>query len=157
MNFSDINILTDQNLRVYSQDFLESMHIENALYSNKIIAEINVNVLRSLHKKFIACKDGYAIAKIAGAYAFWIAKLKPLFAVNSRLFINEAFAFIVAATIISDKIHINIPLQYDGFNVKIFLETIRYHTTSPRAMTHLFESLIVIGRLRSEIKELKKK
>ena len=59
-------------------------------WSRATLEEVTPNVLRSLSCKYNGCETGYRASKIAGLYAFWIAKLKPVFSIITNYrFLNE--------------------------------------------------------------------
>lgn len=101
------------------------------------LEEINANVTRSLLKKYGACKHGPNAAKVAGCYAFWIAKLKPMFTVITNFTtINEYAGIATGISYIQERLGVQIRLDRDEtLNI---CDTLRYHTSSPHAMSHMF-------------------
>ncbi|MBQ9407421.1 MAG: hypothetical protein IJU37_11885 [Desulfovibrio sp.] len=124
------------------------------LWSNAILSEVNPNVERSLNSKFSGCNGKYGEAKIAGLYTFWIAKLKPAFSLEGGRVVNERLAFSVGFSYIRERLSIDICLNAEEMeNVH---NTLRYHTSSPHTMMHLYEGWIERERLRCENVQLKK-
>lgn len=120
-------------------------------WSTPTLEEINPNVIRSLSKKYRACEDnGFKAAKIAGLYAFWIAKLKPVFSpFNAFRCLNEYAALNVGIGYINERINIEITL--DNEEVLDLCDTLRYHTSSPHALMHLFTLLIEREKLKHRV------
>lgn len=106
-------------------------------------------MVRSLLKKYSGCKDGFMASKIAGLYAFWIAKLKPGFTIitNYRA-INEYAGILTGQAYIYERLGISIKL--DRYELLEIVTTLRYHTSSPHTMMHIF-------KLWSEREKLKTK
>lgn len=116
-------------------------------WSRPALSEITPNVARTLERKFQACEPGYSATKIAALYAFWIAKLKPGFGImTNHLVINEYLALAVGFAIIRERIGIDIHLS-QGELLGI-CETLRYHTSSPHTMMHIFNGWVEREKLR---------
>lgn len=126
-------------------------------WSTPTLEEINPNVRRSLKNKYRACEDkGFKAAKIAGLYAFWIAKLKPIFSpFTSFRGLNEYAGLNVGIGYINERLDIEITIDRD--EVFDMCDTLRYHTSSPHAMMHLFMLLIERESLKKKLSEAEKK
>lgn len=107
-------------------------------WSRPVLEEVTPNVARSLLKKYSGCKDGFMASKIAGLYAFWIAKLKPAFTIitNFRA-INEYAGIITGQAYIYERLGIEIKLEKD--ELLEIVNTLRYHTSSPHTLMHIFK------------------
>lgn len=121
-------------------------------WSTRILTEINPNVSKTLGNKFIKCNLNYSEAKVAAAYCFWIAKLKPGFAVeNTVQYINEYLGIAIGYSLIKE--HLGLFVKFDNILIGL-LETLRYHTSSPHMLCLLFEQLVTETRLKNENKNL---
>lgn len=112
-----------------------------------VLEEVNANVTRSLLRKFSACDDGFKAAKIAGIYAFWIAKLKPMFTIitNFRT-LNEYVGLMVGIAYVKERLGIDIKLERE--ELLEMCDTLRYHTSSPHTMIHIFTLWIERQKLK---------
>ena len=154
-------ILTDSQLESFftvakaniERDFMEAA----VIWAEKAISEINMAVAHSLEGKFRACTEaGYNAAKIGGVYAFWIAKLKPVFAYLPRDFaINEYIALHAGISFVRERLDLQISLE--GKEMWDFCDTLRFHTSSPHTMVHIFALWIERAKLRKENIDLKAK
>jgi hypothetical protein len=129
--------------------FLESQN-KNIFFdwSRPVLSEVSPNVARSLHKKFSACEDGYSAAKIAALYTFWIARLKPGFGIMStHIVVNEYLGLAIGFAIIRERIGIDIILSPD--ELLDMFDTLRYHTTSPHMLMHMYGMWIEREKLRT--------
>lgn len=117
-------------------------------WSRPVLSEITPNVERSLKGKFQGCDEGYAAAKIAALYTFWIAKLKPAFSIMSTHFgLNEWIALCVGFAIVRERLGVSIRLsQAELLDI---CDTLRYHTSSPHTMLHIFIGWIEREKLRN--------
>lgn len=116
-------------------------------WSRIVIGEITPNVTRTLNNKFQACNDRYKATKIAGLYTFWTAKLKPGFGImTNSLFINEYLALVLGFSIVRERLDITISLDKD--ELLDICDTLRYHTSSPHTLMHIFEGWVERERLR---------
>lgn len=121
-------------------------------WSEKILAEINPNVARTLDRKFISCDSNYSEAKVAGIYCFWIAKLKPGFAVeNTPQYINEYLGIAIGYSLIKERL--SLIVKFDNILIGL-IETLRYHTSSPHMLCLLFEQLVTETKLKNENRNL---
>lgn len=118
-------------------------------WSRPVLEEVTPNVARSLLKKYSGCKEGFKAAKIAGLYAFWIAKLKPGFSIitNFRA-INEYAGVMTGQAYIYERLGVSIQLDRD--ELLEIVNTLRYHTSSPHAMMHIFNLWIERERLKQK-------
>lgn len=112
------------------------------IYSNAVLSEITPNVERSLKKNFVACHKGYSAAKLAGLYSFWTAKLKPGVApFNTKLpIVNEIAAIALGIGIVKDRLNVDLNISTQEFHA--ICDTLRYHTSSPHTMMHIYEQWI---------------
>lgn len=102
-----------------------------------VVSEIVATVERSLNKKYPAHEKGYSAEKLAGAYTFWIAKLKPLYvAAGEGVKINEVAAIATGAIILKKLCKKDI--VFDKKRHTDLQNMLRYHTTSPHSLTSLF-------------------
>lgn len=126
------------------------------IWTKKSLSEINMSVAHSLEGKFMSCaEDGYNAAKIGGVYAFWIAKLKPALAFLPRDFaLNEYIALHAGFSFVRERIDIKV-LPLNGKEMKDFCDTLRFHTSSPHTMVHMFALWIERAKLRKDIAALK--
>lgn len=123
----------------------------SVVWAQKTISEINMAVAHSLEGKFMACaEDGYNAAKIGGVYAFWIAKLKPVFAYSPHhdFAINEYIALHAGFSFVRERLGLSILLSEN--EMRDFCNTLRFHTSSPHTMVHIFSLLIERARLKSK-------
>lgn len=120
-------------------------------WSTPTLQEINPRVMRSLENKYSACqKSGFKAAKVAGLYAFWIAKLKPIFSPFTHFRgLNEYAGLNVGIGYITERI--NIEISIDKEEVFDLCDTLRYHTSSPHAMMHLFTLLTERQKLKHKL------
>ncbi len=119
-------------------------------WSNMVLEEINPNVERTLSKKFANCDNGYKATKLAAAYCFWIAKLKPGFGTDAApLYVNEYLGYKVAMTIMEDRLSLKMVPSQDA--VMDLCDVLRYHTTSPSILTELFTAWENESRLSQNI------
>lgn len=112
------------------------------VWPRKAISEVNVCVLRSLESKFRACaEDGFSVAKVAGCHTFWIAKLKPAFALLNRDFaLNEYVALLAGISYVRERMGLQIVLT--GDEMRNMCDTLRFHTSSTHMLTHIFAGWI---------------
>lgn len=111
-----LGLLSDEQLSRYFKLAKEIIEESNekacVVWSEKTISEVNLSVAHSLEGKFKACGGtGYNASKIGGAYTFWIAKLKPAFAllprdfcVNEYVGLHAGFAYVRERTKIAIKL-----------------------------------------------------
>ena len=148
-------LLTDAQLNAYfktSKKLIEALNSDACMvWSIKTISEVNLSVRHSLEGKFKACSDkGYNAAKIGGTYTFWISKLKPAFALLPRDFcINEYIALHAGFAYVRERTQIIINLSRS--EMCDICDTLRFHTSSPHTLTHIFELWIARENLKSAI------
>ncbi len=121
-------------------------------WSRPVLSEISPNVERSLNGKFASCEEeGYSAIKIAAIYTFWIAKLKPGFTIlETAVAVNEWLGLVVGIGIIRERLGVDICLSQD--ELVSVCETLRYHTSSPHMLYHLYSGWIERERLRQAAK-----
>lgn len=141
INFRDIkNILEKRDNTIFVS------------WTQAALDEVNANAERSLLKKFSACEDGFMSAKVAGIYAFWIAKLKPMFTIITNFTaINEYAGIATGIGYIWERIGVRIRLERN--EIVDICETLRYHTSSPHAMMHIFSLWIERENLRTGLRK----
>lgn len=116
-------------------------------WSRPVLEEVSPNVARSLLKKYSACKDGFKASKIAGLYTFWIAKLKPGFTIITDFrAINEFAGLQTGIAYIYERTGVEIHLEKE--ELLEIVNTLRYHTSSPHTLMHIFELWIERERMR---------
>lgn len=108
-------------------------------WSNKSISQVNLSVAHSLEGKFKSCNDNDPRAsKIAATYTFWMAKLKPAFALLPKDFsVNEYIALHAGFAYVRERAKIVIKLY--GPEMCDICDTLRFHTSSPHMMMQLSE------------------
>lgn len=126
-------------------------------WSTPTLEEVTPNVKRSLRKKYDACSEkGFKAAKIAGLYAYWIAKLKPIFSPFTKSKgLNEYAGIMIGIGFIRERLKISIDIKEDELIEMCY--TLRYHTTSPHMLMHQFNLWIERQKLEQEILELNKR
>lgn len=119
-------------------------------WTRSTLEEVTPNVRRSLAHKYNGCEEGYRASKIAGLYAFWIAKLKPAFSIiaNFRA-LNEYAGLQTGIAYIKERLNIDIKLDRD--ELLEICETLRYHTSSPHTMMHIFALWVEREKLRNAL------
>lgn len=116
-------------------------------WSNAVLSEVVPNVERTLRSKFVSCNGKYSEAKIAGLYTFWIAKLKPAFSIEASRIVNEKLALSVGFAYLWERLSLAIRLNPD--EAESIYNTLRYHTSSPHTMMHIYEGWIDREKLRT--------
>ncbi len=150
---SDFFVAMQENLRKSNEK--KGLPPTPFTWSNSVLEEITPNVVRSLRNKYRACeKKGFNAAKIAGLYTFWIAKLKPIFSpFTASRALNEFFALNVGVAYIQERTQVQIHIQSE--ELVELCTSLRYHTSSPHALMHLFQLLIEKAKLKQQLEAAK--
>lgn len=126
------------------------------IWSNSTLEEVTPNVIRSLRNKYAACAvKGFNTAKVAGLYTFWIAKLKPIFSpFSTSRGINEFAAINVGLAYIYERLGLEIDISND---IQELCDSLRYHTSSPHALMHIFQLLIDREQVKNNLEDAENK